>query len=331
MWSGRLVGSHSVRRPGSARWNRSSRFCECNAGPAAILYQRRDALRIRTAMNMRTSIFSLLTMLVAGAVEPARSLRVCSDPNNLPFSNQNRGGFENKIAEMLARDLDVKVEYAWWAQRKNFVDKTLRAGICDVIVGLPSSFPGVLTTQPYYRSSYVFVYRKDTGVQLRSLNDAALSRLRIGIHVVDADLAPPAQLLARRGIVQNVKGYSLFGSYGEPNPPAKIIEAVRKREIDVAIVWGPLAGYFGRDLVVAPVRDTYTGPSNPLTFDISIAVRAADLKLKEQLQGALDHHRTDVTVSSQPTEYHDEAARGHHRHCPHVCFRLQARTAHAAG
>ena len=131
---------------------------------------------------------------------------------------------------------------AWWARRKSFVDKTLRAGICDVIVGLPSSFPGVLTTQPYYRSSYVFVYRKDTGVQLRSLNDAALSRLRIGIHVVDADLAPPAQLLARRGIVQHVKGYSLFGSYGEPNPPAKIIEAVRKREIDVAIVWGPLGG-----------------------------------------------------------------------------------------
>jgi quinoprotein dehydrogenase-associated probable ABC transporter substrate-binding protein len=242
---------------------------------------------------MKLVLVCLFAALAARAVEPERMLRVCSDPNNLPFSNQNGQGFENKIAEVLAHDLDAKLDYQWWAQRKNFIDRTLKAGRCDVVMGLPSSFPNVLATRPYYRSSYVLVYRKD-GLRLSGLRDPALANLRIGIHVVDANLAPPAQVLARRGIIENVKGYSLFGPYGEPNPPAKIIDAVRKNEIDVAIVWGPLGGYFGRGLTVVPVADDKTNPSVPLSYDISIAVRPSDAKLKARLQSAMDHRRTEI-------------------------------------
>lgn len=215
-------------------------------------------------------------------------LRVCADPNNLPFSNQAGQGFENRIAEVIARDLDAKLEYTWWSQRKNFVDKTIRAGKCDVIMGLPTGFPGVLETRSYYKSSYVFVYRKDRGLTLRTLDDSVLRKLRIGVHVLDANLAPPAQLLAQRGIVENITGYSLFGSYGEPNPPAKIIDAVQKGDIDVALVWGPLGGYFARraNLQVAPIRES------SLTFNIAVAVNKPDLERK--IQRALDRNQVEV-------------------------------------
>lgn len=216
------------------------------------------------------------------------SLRVCSDPNNLPFSDQAGAGFENRIAELLAKDLGVQVEYVWWAQRKNFVEKSLNAGMCDVLMGLSAMYPGVLETKPYYRSSYVFVYRKNAGMRLQGLSDSALANLRIGMHIVDANLAPPSIELARRGIVRNVKGYSLFGAYGESHPASKIVDAVRSGEIDVAIVWGPLGGYFGRDLQVQPI------PDSQFTYPIAVAVRAKDVALRDQLQSALDRHRDEI-------------------------------------
>ena len=215
-------------------------------------------------------------------------LRVCADPNNLPFSNQAQQGFENRIAEVIARDLDAKLEYTWWPQRKNFVEKTIRAGKCDVLIGLPAGFVGVLETRPYYRSSYVFVYRKDRGLALRTLDDPVLRKLRIGLHIVDANLAPPAQSLAKRGIVENITGYSLFGPYGEPNPPAKITEAVRRGDIDVAIVWGPLGGYFAKreDLQVTPIHE------HTLMFDIAVAVNRPNLEQK--IQRVLDRKHAEV-------------------------------------
>src|SRR5947209_15327205 len=109
------------------------------------------------------------------------ALRVCADPNNLPFSNQQSQGFENRIAQVVARDLGMQLEYTWWSQRKNFIDKTIRAGKCDVIMGLPEGYPGILETRPYYQSSYVFVYPNSLGIHLRTLTDPALRKLRIGV------------------------------------------------------------------------------------------------------------------------------------------------------
>lgn len=214
-------------------------------------------------------------------------LRVCADPNNLPFSSESQPGFENRIADVIARDVDARIEYNWWSQRKNFVEKTLRAGKCDAILGLPAAFPGVLETRPYYKSTYVFVYRRDRAL-IETLDDPALRKLRIGVHIVDANLAPPAQLLAQRGIVQNVTGYSLFGAYGEANPPAKIIDAVKNGELDVAIVWGPLGGYFAKraNLQVTPIHD------GTLTFEIAMAASTPEMQRK--LQRALDRNRTEV-------------------------------------
>jgi mxaJ protein len=231
---------------------------------------------------------------------PPGVLRVCADPNNLPFSNQRGEGFENKIAELLAHDLGERVEYTWWAQRRGFFRNTLKAGLCDVVIGLPSGFEMALTTKPYYRSTYVFLYRKDRGLSVNSLDDPLLKSLKIGVQIIgdDQSNAPPAHALTRRNIVTNVKGYTLYGDYSRENPPARIVDAVENRDVDLAIVWGPLAGYFAKQsrvpLEVVPVSPQIDQPFLPFVFDISMGVRREDQDLRDQLEQILDNRRAEM-------------------------------------
>jgi mxaJ protein len=154
----------------------------------------------------------------------------------------------------------------------------------------------VETTQPYYRSTYVFVQKMDAK-PVTSLADPQLRNMKIGIHVVGDDFAPPARALARRGIV-GLTGFSLFGAYGEPNPAGKVVEAVAGGSIDVAIVWGPLGGYFAAKSAT-PLRvtdippDPMTAPA-PTEWSISMAVREGDEALKSKLDSALERKRAQV-------------------------------------
>jgi mxaJ protein len=231
---------------------------------------------------------------------PAGVLRVCADPNNLPFSNERGEGFENRIAELLAADLGERLEYTWWAQRRGFFRSTLRAGACDVVVGVPASFELAATTAPYYRSTYVFVYRKGRGIQVRSFDDPALRELKVGVQLVGDDGAntPPAHALAARGVTRNVRGYTLYGDYREPNPPARIISAVAGGEVDVAVAWGPLAGYFARrqrvPLEVVPVSPQLDLPFLPFVYDISMGVRRGDEELRLKLEDFLARRRPEI-------------------------------------
>ncbi|HWS90254.1 MAG TPA: substrate-binding domain-containing protein [Pyrinomonadaceae bacterium] len=231
---------------------------------------------------------------------PAGVLRVCADPNNLPFSNERGEGFENKIAELLAADLDEKLEYTWWAQRRGFFRNTLRAGACDVVLGVPSSFELAATTAPYYRSTYVFVYRKGKGIQVHSFDDAVLRNVKVGVQLVGDDGAntPPAHALTARGVIDNVRGYTLYGDYKQPNPPARIVEAVAKGEVDVAVAWGPLAGYFARrqrvPLEVVPVSPQFDLPFLPFVYDISMGVRRGDEDLLRRLDEFLVRRRPEI-------------------------------------
>jgi quinoprotein dehydrogenase-associated probable ABC transporter substrate-binding protein len=224
---------------------------------------------------------------------PPGVLRVCADPNNLPFSNRRLEGFENKIAELVARELNAKVEYTWRAQRRGFIRETLKAGACDVIIGMPSSLELALTTAPYYRSTYAFVYRKDKGLNIRSFDDPALRDLRVGVQMIGDDFAntPPAHALASRHVIENVKGYSVYGDYAQENPPARIIEAVAQGEVDVVVAWGPLAGYFAKrqrvPLEVVPVSPQIDLPFLPFVYDISMGVRRGDETFREQLDEIL--------------------------------------------
>ena len=229
-----------------------------------------------------------------------RVLKVCADPNNLPFSNQKEEGFENRIAELIARDLHARIEYTWFAQRRGFVRNTLNQHVCDVIIGVPANFDPVLTTRPYYRSTYVFVTRRDRNLQITSMDDAALRRLTIGIHIVGDDYSnpPPAHALSRRSIITNVAGYSIYGDYAQPNPPARIVEAVAESKIDVAIIWGPFAGYFGQrqavPLKVTALTPETDGPSIPFVFDIAMGVRKGDKVLLTELEQILSRRQRDI-------------------------------------
>lgn len=247
-----------------------------------------------------------LALGVAGALayqaasHSRRELRVCADPNNLPFSNERRQGFENRLAELLADELDAELHYTWWAQRRGFVRNTLDAGTCDVLMGVPSELERVLTSVPYYRSTYVFVSRERDELNITSLDDPRLKAVRVGVHLIGDDYTntPPAHALGSRGIVANVVGFPIYGNYAEPNPPARIVEAVAKGTIDVAIVWGPFAGYFSprqavplRVVPVAPERD---GPELPFVFDIALGVRRGDEALRHELDAALARRRAEI-------------------------------------
>jgi mxaJ protein len=236
----------------------------------------------------------------AATAESARVLRVCADPNNLPFSNEAGEGFENRLAELVAREMGARVEYTWWAQRRGFVRNTLRAGDCDVLMGVPSSYELARPTRPYYRSSYVFVTRTARALDIRSFDDPALRDLRVGVHIIGDDYAnaPPAHALSARGMITNVVGYSIYGNYAEPNPPARLVSAVATGEIDVAVAWGPLAGYFSRreaePLTLVPVSPEIDLPFLPFVFDIAMGVRRDDAALQDRLDRILVRRAAEI-------------------------------------
>jgi mxaJ protein len=231
-------------------------------------------------------------------------LRVCADPNNLPFSNQRGEGLENRLAQLIARELKTSVSYVWWAQRRGFIRNTLAAGRCDVVMGVPSDLPSVLTTRPYYRSRYVFVSRADQKMAVRSFDDPLLRRMRIGVQVVgDGANTPPMDAFARRGMAKNLVGYTVFGDYAQPNPPARIVEAVSRGDVDIAVVWGPLAGFFADKyavpLAVTPVPDD---GRLPFEFSISMAVRQGDQARRAILDRLLVSKRAEIDRILE--EYH---------------------------
>ena len=245
-------------------------------------------------------LVAVVALLVTLTSREGPTLRVCADPNNLPFSNDRGEGFENRLAEMLADDMGARVEYTWWAQRRGFVRNTLRAEACDVLMGVPSEFELAATTTPYYRSTYVFLTRQDGGVRLASLDDPRLRDLRVGVQMIGDDFSnsPPAHALSARGLIQNVVGFSVLGDYSRPNPPARIVEAVAAGEIDAALVWGPLAGYFATrqavPLALAALPPDTRAPTRAFVFDVSMAVRRGDKPRLALLEAFIERRRADI-------------------------------------
>jgi mxaJ protein len=246
-------------------------------------------------------MFALTALLVATGVIGTPPLRICADPNNLPFSNRRGEGFENKIATLLAHELGAEVSYTWWAQRRGFFRNTLAAGTCDVVLGVPAGLERVAATRPYYRTSYVFVSRKARHLDLRSLDDPRLRRLRVGIPLVgdDGQNPPPAHALGRRGIIDNVVGFSVLGDYARDSPPLRILEALDAGKIDVAIVWGPVAGYFAKNhaghFEIRPVTPS-DDDGVPFVFDIALGVRRGDAARLQQLDGLLVRKRAAIAA-----------------------------------
>jgi mxaJ protein len=251
------------------------------------------------AQALRSALLAALwasgPMALAGT-----ELRVCADPENLPFSNRQQQGFENKIAALLATDLHATLRYTWMKQRQNFFGQTLGAHRCDVVMGVPEGFDRVLSSRPYYRSSYVLVTAKRRHLDIKSFDDPVLRSLKIGLHTIggDGSNAPPAVALSRRGIVNNIVGFSLWGEGSAKDPQGQIIDAVAKGDIDVAMVWGPLGGYFakkyGDALAVTPAPADAGMPDLSFAFSMVLGVRKDDAGLAAKLESSLERNRSKV-------------------------------------
>lgn len=237
-----------------------------------------------------------LAFLLIAAVAQAESLRVCADPDNLPFSHEDGSGFENRIARLIADDFGLPLEYAWLPDRRGFVRKTMGAGLCDLVVGVPVHFERTLNTRPYYRSSYVIVGRAELGTAPADFTDPRLRHWRIGVLLPGDDHAatPPGHALAQVGAVENVVGYPLAG---EEPAPARIVQALVRNELDAAFLWGPQAGYYAQR-APRPLRvHVIAAPptlKQPFTFAIAMGVRRGDAALRERLEDFILRRQADL-------------------------------------
>jgi mxaJ protein len=238
----------------------------------------------------------------AGAEDVAPPvLRVCADPNNMPFSSENEDGFENRLARLVAASLRLNVEYTWWAQHRGYIRNTLKAGDCDVLMGVPALLDTVEKTRPYYRSTYVFVSRADRRLDIASMRDERLRSLKIGVQLIGDNgfNTPPAHAIAALGLTSNVTGYTLYGDYDAANPPARIIAAVADGDVDVAAVWGPLAGYFakrsGVALTITPIEKTEEFAPLMFSFDIAMGVRKGNQALRDRLDAVIARDQPAIT------------------------------------
>jgi mxaJ protein len=236
--------------------------------------------------NRIRPVLCAAVLLLATAAHAQDTLRVCANPNNLPFSNAKGEGLENKLAELVAGDLGETVSYTWTNEHEHFVKKTIAAGKCDVLMGVPAGFGEVDTTIPYYTSGYVFVSRKDRGLNISSMRDPRLRSLKIGLHLIGDDNTPPMEALARQGITQNIAGYMIYRDT-QAKGHSRLIDDVAAGKVDVAAVWGPLAGYYAKrataPLKVSLITDTAGFAPAIFQYPIALGVRKGDSRLKAQL------------------------------------------------
>jgi len=256
---------------------------------------------MKSVVRSSSIVIGALAILIACANKAPQTsdnqqpaLRVCSDPDNLPFSSATQAGFENKIADLIARDWNARLQYTWFPQRRGFTRMTLKQGDCDVILGVPFNYEQAATTQPYYRSTYLLVSRRDRHLGITSFDDPRLRRLKIGVQMIGNDRmnTPPAHALSARGIIDNITGYPVY------DPNRNIVAAVAKGEVDLAVVWGPQAAWYAKQqrvpLDLVPVTPQIDLPFLPFVFDISMGVRRGDNALKERLDREIDRRRDDI-------------------------------------
>ena len=257
-------------------------------------------------LAMLPMLATLLTAAVAQAQEaPRTALRVCQDPNNLPFSNTRGEGIENRIAEVFGKALGLPVTYYSFPQRLAFIRNTLRYKLpgedfrCDIVMGVPVGFDQVSVTKPYYRSTYALVYPKGIGLDgVQSSDDflrldaARLAKLRIGVY----DRSPASAWLSKHGLVERGVPYQIMNANPEQYPGEIIEKDLAAGKIDVAIVWGPIAGYFARRvstpvLVVVPMRSE---PGVKFDFQMAMGVRYGEREWKQQVESLIESRRAEI-------------------------------------
>jgi quinoprotein dehydrogenase-associated probable ABC transporter substrate-binding protein len=263
-------------------------------------------MRRPASVTSRNIIDLLVALLAIGAVASDRAaygqrvdlvdrtaLRICSDPANLPFSNDKGEGFENKIAEIVAADLKLPVEYTWFPQATGFIRQTLFAKRCDLVMGYAQGDDLVLNTNHYYRSTYALVLRKGTGLDgVDSLEDPRLRGKRIGVIAG----TPPTTAMAKLGLIERAKPYPLMVDRRYESPAERMIEDIQSSDIDAGVLWGPIAGYFAPkasgELRVVPLLKDAAGQR--MAYRITFGVRPLDDEWKRQLNGLIAKRQGDI-------------------------------------
>ena len=221
-------------------------------------------------------------------------LRVCADPANLPYSNEAGEGFENRIIGLIAEKLDLEVRYTWFPQSTGFVRNTLQLRNCDLISGITTTSEMVQNTNPYYHSVYTMVYRKDSGLDATSMSDPRLRNLKLGVVAG----TPPATIVARLGLMGNVKPYHLVTDSRRDKPARQAILDVGSGETDVAFIWGPIAAYYAREaaseLVVVPL--TREDKRIRLSFRVSMATRYNETEWKHTINAVLKEIQPEINA-----------------------------------
>ncbi|WP_045836837.1 quinoprotein dehydrogenase-associated putative ABC transporter substrate-binding protein [Hyphomicrobium sp. 99] len=246
------------------------------------------------------SRFRKVIVLALGAIAisvgpvVARELKFCADPNNMPFSNDRGEGFENRIATLIAADMGATATFVWTPEWRGFIRKGLGAGLCDVVPGVPVDFHRVRPTKPYYTASYAFV-QPQGAAPITSFDDASLRNTRIGVQLVGNDGAntPPMTELARRGIISGIKGYMVIGDWSKPDPLLPVVAGVAHGDVDLSVVWGPVADYYAVRQTPA-LRVTHIDNIPDMRFSISMGVRKPDTALADEINRSLERRQADI-------------------------------------
>ncbi|MCB1908621.1 MAG: quinoprotein dehydrogenase-associated putative ABC transporter substrate-binding protein [Rhodocyclaceae bacterium] len=243
-----------------------------------------------------------------GSAMPHKNLRVCKDPNNMPFANMKGEGFEDRIAELFARKLGVAVEYFTFPQRLGFIRNTLRFKIpgqdypCDIVMGVPAGWGQVASTKPYYRSTYVMVFAPGRGgldgvnteADFLALPAQQLAQLKIGVF----DRSPGSAWVARHGLVDSGVPYKTMN----PNPdeyPGQIVERdLAEGKIDVAVVWGPVGAWFAKRVRDPQLRVVPLESEIGVRFDYAMAmgVRRGEAAWQAEVERLIDENRDEIAA-----------------------------------
>jgi quinoprotein dehydrogenase-associated probable ABC transporter substrate-binding protein len=229
-----------------------------------------------------------------GEIVDRSELRVCADPNNLPFSNESEEGFENRIAKIVADELRIPVSYQWFPQIVGFVRNTLRVRRCDLVMGTVAGDDIMQTTNPYYYSTYVMIFRSDRGFSFSSAADPKLNGLRLGV----VGATPPTDLLVRHDLMANTKPYALTVDTRHESPAHQLVEDVASGAIDVGFIWGPIAGYYIRRDSLPLQMTALRGEPDAARMDYRIAmgVRANEPEWRRRINSIILKRQSDITA-----------------------------------
>jgi len=229
-----------------------------------------------------------------GEIVDRSELKVCADPNNLPFSDEKKEGFENKIAELIGAELGLTVDYAWFPQVTGFVRNTLRAHLCDLVTGTVAGDEVMQTTNPYYFTTYVMFYRSDKGFALDGPQDPRLADLRLGVVAG----TPPTDLLVRHALMSHTRPYALMVDTRAESPTHQMVQDVLDGTIDVGFLWGPIAAYYRKrdnlPLTLMPLKDE-PGAAR-MEYHIAMGVRANEPEWRRRINSAILKRQPEITA-----------------------------------